>query len=94
VSYKVKVFWTATGCGGTSSNCAKSGTVGFVCKHEIIHPDGSDEYKFNDGTSNREKKVCAMEGPGMMNMRSTSDRKTNGIRVTDPKSGIAEWFDD
>jgi hypothetical protein len=93
-STTVKVFWTATGCAGTSSNCAKSGSVTYVCKHEVIHPGGSDEYRFDDGTSNREKRVCAMEGPGMKHMRRTSTRKENGLRLKTDGSGIVEWYNE
>lgn len=88
----VKVFWTATGCADVTNRCDGAGNIEFVCKHKELKPGEDAHYKFEDSTSNRKKKVCAQEGPGIATVRNTSKRKKNGIRLD--SNGIPEWYDE
>lgn len=93
----VKVYWTAAGCAGTEPQCGSGAenNLPYVCKVVKLKPGESASYKFKGGTSKRQKKVCVMnknsEG-ARHHMNETSDRKKNGIRLTE--GGSAEWYDD
>ncbi|MEE4379822.1 MAG: hypothetical protein V2J55_20225 [Candidatus Competibacteraceae bacterium] len=85
----IKVFWTAAGCSGVKPLCYSHdegnnnsnglGNVNFVCKTKILQPGEKSEYKFPDGTSNREKGACTVDKKGYTSW--TERRKRNGIKV-------------
>lgn len=92
--YRVKVFWTAAGCGLVKDNC-RAGQVDYVCAAKILDPGEGTHYKFNDGSSDRKKGACALDTGGTWggsSMTWTDRRKHNGIRCSDENS--CEWFDD
>jgi hypothetical protein len=90
----VRVFWTAAGCAGVKDNC-RTGQVDYVCAVKELNQGEETHYKFNDGSSNRKKGVCALDTGGTWGGTSvswTDHRKTNGIRC--PDKNTCEWYDD
>ena len=88
----VKVIWTASGCAGVTNECDKSGNVEYVCKSKKLKPGEKASYKFDDGTSERKKRVCALEGKKKSLMGNTGNRTKNGIRLDD--NDVLEWYND
>ncbi len=90
---KVKVVWTANGCGKTTDSCS-GGFIQKVCKTKILHPGESSDYKFNDGSSLRTKWACRVDGTkSQQEEDKTVDRKKNGIEL-DAETGRASWYDE
>lgn len=93
-NFTVKVYWTAAGCAGTADRCDGKADVMFVCKDKKLSSGEETHYKFEDGTSDRKKQVCALnQGNVSSIIRSTTQRKKNGIRHNNADSA-PEWYDD